>query len=171
MANTIIMPKLSPTMEEGQIARWLKKEGDAVEANEPIAEVDTDKATMEVTSLDAGTLLKIVIGDGANAKLGETIGIIGEKGEDFSALLNDTTVNGNSAPKAEEKPVAESPNQSKIHRLNLPPKKRRSCPLPTARRRITSRKPKGAVTTQNVRAQKKTRRKKLRKPKPNRAAE
>ena len=52
------MPKLSPTMEEGQISRWLKKEGDAIEANEPIAEVDTDKATMEVTSLDAGTLLK-----------------------------------------------------------------------------------------------------------------
>ena len=78
MANTIIMPKLSPTMEEGQISRWLKKEGDAIESNEPIAEVDTDKATMEVTSLDAGTLLKIIIGDGANAKLGETIGIIGE---------------------------------------------------------------------------------------------
>jgi pyruvate dehydrogenase E2 component (dihydrolipoamide acetyltransferase) len=97
------MPKLSPTMEEGQISRWLKKEGDAVEANEPIAEVDTDKATMEVTSLDAGTLLKIVIGDGLNAKLGETIGIIGEKGEDYSALLSATPTNGDSAPKAEEK--------------------------------------------------------------------
>ena len=97
------MPKLSPTMEEGQISRWLKKEGDAIEANEPIAEVDTDKATMEVTSLDAGTLLKIVVGDGANAKLGETIGIIGEKGEDFSALLKESETNGNSAPKAEEK--------------------------------------------------------------------
>ena len=97
------MPKLSPTMEEGQISRWLKKEGDAVEANEPIAEVDTDKATMEVTSLDAGTLLKILVGDGANAKLGETIGIIGEKGEDFSALLSDAKTNGNAAPKAEEK--------------------------------------------------------------------
>ena len=103
MANTIIMPKLSPTMEEGQISRWLKKEGDAIEANEPIAEVDTDKATMEVTSLDAGTLLKILVGDGANAKLGETIGIIGEKGEDFSALLSATPTNGNAAPKAEEK--------------------------------------------------------------------
>ena len=104
MANTITMPKLSPTMEEGQISRWLKKEGDAVEANEPIAEVDTDKATMEVTSLDAGTLLKIVIGDGANAKLGEIIGIIGEKGEDFSALLKGSgATNGNSSPKTEEK--------------------------------------------------------------------
>ncbi len=103
MANTIIMPKLSPTMEEGQISRWLKKEGDAIEANEPIAEVDTDKATMEVTSLEAGTLLKIVIGDGANARLGETIGVIGEKGEDFSALLNGASTNGASAKTEEEK--------------------------------------------------------------------
>ena len=100
------MPKLSPTMEEGQISRWLKKEGDAIESNEPIAEVDTDKATMEVTSLDAGTLLKIIIGDGANAKLGETIGIIGEKGEDYSALLNGAATNG--AGKTEEKPVEET---------------------------------------------------------------
>ncbi len=109
MANTIIMPKLSPTMEEGQISRWLKKEGDAIESNEPIAEVDTDKATMEVTSLDAGTLLKIVIGDGANAKLGETIGIIGEAGEDFSALLNgaksDAAKEENNAAPKEEKPA------------------------------------------------------------------
>jgi len=91
------MPKLSPTMEEGQISRWLKKEGDAIEANEPIAEVDTDKATMEVTSLEAGTLLKIVIGEGNNARLGETIGVIGEKGEDFSALLNGASTNGTGA--------------------------------------------------------------------------
>lgn len=88
------MPKLSPTMEEGQISRWLKKEGDAIEANEPIAEVDTDKATMEVTSLEAGTLLKIVIGEGNNARLGETIGVIGDAGEDFSALLNGASSNG-----------------------------------------------------------------------------
>jgi pyruvate dehydrogenase E2 component (dihydrolipoamide acetyltransferase) len=96
------MPKLSPTMEEGQISRWLKKEGDAIEANEPIAEVDTDKATMEVTSLEAGTLLKIVIGEGNNARLGETIGVIGEKGEDFSALLNGASTNGTSAKSGAE---------------------------------------------------------------------
>lgn len=82
------MPKLSPTMEEGQIARWLKAEGDEIEANETILEVDTDKATMEMTSLEAGTLLKILVPGGDNAKLGQTIGIIGAKGEDFSALLS-----------------------------------------------------------------------------------
>ena len=91
------MPKLSPTMEEGQISRWLKEEGDAIEANETIAEVDTDKATMEMTSLEAGTLLKIIVPAGDNAKLGQTIGIIGEKGEDFSGLLDDASTNGASS--------------------------------------------------------------------------
>jgi pyruvate dehydrogenase E2 component (dihydrolipoamide acetyltransferase) len=97
MANKILMPKLSPTMEEGQISRWVKNEGDAIEANETIAEVDTDKATMEMTSLEAGTLLKIIVPAGENAKLGQTIGIIGEKGEDFSALLNEVSSNGASS--------------------------------------------------------------------------
>src|SRR5918993_3429110 len=107
MANKIIMPKLSPTMEEGQISRWLKAEGDEIEANETIAEVDTDKATMEMTSLEPGTLLKIIVPAGDNAKLGQTIGIIGEKGEDFSALLPDDagTTNGAAAkPEAEKAP-------------------------------------------------------------------
>ncbi len=84
MANKILMPKLSPTMEEGQIARWVKNEGDAIEANETIAEVDTDKATMEMTSLEAGTLLKFLVPAGDTAKLGQTIGIIGKKDEDLS---------------------------------------------------------------------------------------
>lgn len=98
------MPKLSPTMEEGQISRWLKAEGDEIEANETIAEVDTDKATMEMTSLEAGTLLKIIVPAGDNAKLGQTIGILGKKGEDFSALLEEaTSSNGASSPKQEEK--------------------------------------------------------------------
>jgi pyruvate dehydrogenase E2 component (dihydrolipoamide acetyltransferase) len=94
MANKILMPKLSPTMEEGQISRWLKAEGDEIEANETIAEVDTDKATMEMTSLEPGTLLKIIVPAGDNAKLGQTIGIIGKKGEDFSALLDESSSNG-----------------------------------------------------------------------------
>jgi len=114
MANKILMPKLSPTMEEGQIARWVKNEGDQIEANETIAEVDTDKATMEMTSLEAGTLLKILVPAGDNAKLGQTIGIIGEKGEDFSALLEEASTNGagsgqqsaisNQKPEAEPQP-------------------------------------------------------------------
>jgi pyruvate dehydrogenase E2 component (dihydrolipoamide acetyltransferase) len=105
MANKILMPKLSPTMEEGLISRWLKAEGDEIEANETIAEVDTDKATMEMTSLEPGTLLKILVPAGDNAKLGQTIGIIGAKGEDFSALLDEApATNGTaSAPSQESK--------------------------------------------------------------------
>ena len=107
MANKILMPKLSPTMEEGQISSWVKEEGDEIEANETIAEVDTDKATMEMTSLEAGTLLKILVPAGENAKLGQTIGIIGEEGEDFSDLMaeieKESSSNGASAEKAEEK--------------------------------------------------------------------
>jgi pyruvate dehydrogenase E2 component (dihydrolipoamide acetyltransferase) len=102
MANKILMPKLSPTMEEGQISRWLKAEGEAIEANETIAEVDTDKATMEMTSLEAGTLLKILVPEGDNAKLGQTIGIIGKEGEDFSALLDESSSNGAGITSEEE---------------------------------------------------------------------
>ena len=119
MANKILMPKLSPTMEEGQIARWVKNEGDAIEANETIAEVDTDKATMEMTSLEAGTLLKIIIPGGENAKLGQTIGIIGEKGEDFSALLNGESTNGanDSQQSAVNTPQTETADSEQISEI------------------------------------------------------
>ncbi len=94
MAEKFLMPKLSPTMEEGQISRWLKAEGDTFEANETIAEVDTDKATMELTALAGGTLLKIIKGAGDTAALGEAIAITGEKDEDISALLAEVFSNG-----------------------------------------------------------------------------
>ena len=83
------MPKLSPTMEEGQIARWLKKEGDKVSMGEPLAEIDTDKATMEMQALSNGVLRKILVGEGESAPLGQLIGIIGEPDEDISSLLSE----------------------------------------------------------------------------------
>ena len=83
-------------MEEGQISRWVKNEGDSYEANETLAEVDTDKATMEMTALTSGTLLKILKGAGETALLGEAIAIIGNKGEDISALLSEVSPNGRS---------------------------------------------------------------------------
>src|SRR6188474_1281800 len=94
MAEKFLMPKLSPTMEEGQISRWVKNEGDAYEANETLAEVDTDKATMEMTALQGGTLLKILKQAGDTAALGEAIAITGKKGEDISALLSEVGSNG-----------------------------------------------------------------------------
>src|SRR2546429_98129 len=87
MATQVVMPKLSPTMEEGQLARWLKKEGDKVSMGEPLAEIDTDKATMEMQALSNGILLKILVNDGESAPLGEPIAIVGEKDEDISELL------------------------------------------------------------------------------------
>jgi len=97
MAEKFLMPKLSPTMEEGQISRWVKSEGDSFDANETLAEVDTDKATMEMTALSGGTLLKILKGDGDTAALGEAIAIIGKKGEDISTLLAEVSSNGKAA--------------------------------------------------------------------------
>src|SRR6476646_6673168 len=98
MAEKFLMPKLSPTMEEGQIARWVKNEGDSYESGETLAEVDTDKATMEMTALTGGTLLKILKGAGETAALGEAIAITGKPGEDISGLLKEASSNGASKP-------------------------------------------------------------------------
>ena len=88
MATQVVMPKLSPTMEEGQLARWLKKEGDKVGIGEPLAEVDTDKATMEAQALATGVLRKILVKEGETVPLGAIIAIIGEPDEDISGLLS-----------------------------------------------------------------------------------
>ncbi|HMJ24617.1 MAG TPA: pyruvate dehydrogenase complex dihydrolipoamide acetyltransferase [Pyrinomonadaceae bacterium] len=89
MATQVVMPKLSPTMEEGQLSRWLKKEGDKVSMGEPLAEIDTDKATMEMQALANGVLRKILINEGESAPLGQPIAIIGEPDEDISSLLKE----------------------------------------------------------------------------------
>jgi pyruvate dehydrogenase E2 component (dihydrolipoamide acetyltransferase) len=105
------MPKLSPTMEEGQLTRWLKKEGDKVSMGEPLAEIDTDKATMEMQALSNGVLRKILINEGESAPLGQPIAIIGEPDEDISALLKSFENKGAQAPapakdEEPEKPAA-----------------------------------------------------------------
>jgi len=111
MASKVIMPKLSPTMEEGQIARWLKKEGDKVSMGEPLAEIDTDKATMEMQALSNGVLRKILIGEGESAPLGQLIGIIGEPDEDISALLSEAPAKA-PATIAQPAPAANEPAQT-----------------------------------------------------------
>jgi pyruvate dehydrogenase E2 component (dihydrolipoamide acetyltransferase) len=88
MATQVIMPKLSPTMEEGQLSRWLKKEGDKVSMGEPLAEIDTDKATMEMQALANGVLRKIFIQEGESAPLGQLIAVIGEPDEDISGITS-----------------------------------------------------------------------------------
>lgn len=105
MAEKIAMPKLSDTMEEGVIASWSVKEGDNVETGDIIAEVETDKATMEVEVFDSGTILKILVQEGDAVPLGGTMAIIGEEGEDISDLLGDEEVeeDGEDSDKKEEK--------------------------------------------------------------------
>src|ERR1043166_3634567 len=104
MATKVIMPKLSPTMEEGQISRWLKKEGDKVSMGEPLAEIDTDKATMEMQALANGVLRKIIVGEGQAAPLGQLIAIIGEPNEDIASLISE-------APAAAPAPAKQEPSK------------------------------------------------------------
>src|SRR6185369_2281701 len=79
------MPALSPTMKEGKITKWLKKEGDKISSGEAIAEVETDKSNLEVEAFDDGVLLKILIPEGQTGKVGAPIAVIGQKGEKVEA--------------------------------------------------------------------------------------
>src|SRR3979409_1997424 len=108
MATQVIMPKLSPTMEEGQLSRWLKKEGDKVSMGEPLAEIDTDKATMEMQALGSGVLRKILIQEGESATLGQLIAIIGEPDEDISAFSGSSTASQPTKPAAEPQQEAKT---------------------------------------------------------------
>ncbi len=86
MPTNITMPALSPTMEEGNLAKWLKKEGDVIKSGDVLCEIETDKATMEVEAVDEGTLLKIVVPEGTQGvKVNAVIAVIGEAGEKVEA--------------------------------------------------------------------------------------
>ena len=107
MAEVINMPRLSDTMEEGTVASWLKKVGDTVEEGDILAEIETDKATMEFESFNEGTLLHIGIEEGETAKVDTLLAIIGEEGEDISEYLNGGSSESKSA-KADEASEEES---------------------------------------------------------------
>ena len=102
MAEVINMPRLSDTMEEGTVASWLKKVGDKVSEGDILAEIETDKATMEFESFHEGTLLYIGVNEGETTKVDELLAIIGKEGEDISGLLK-----GDSKPKEEPKKATE----------------------------------------------------------------
>ena len=102
MTINILMPALSPTMTEGNLARWLKKEGDAVKAGDILAEIETDKATMEVEAVDEGTLARIIVPGGAQGvKVNDVIAVLVEEGEDAGAV--------SAAPAAKPAPAAAAP--------------------------------------------------------------
>ena len=86
MPINILMPALSPTMEKGNLAKWLKKEGDKVKSGDVIAEIETDKATMEVEAVDEGTLAKIVVPEGTqDVPVNDVIAVLAGDGEDVKA--------------------------------------------------------------------------------------
>src|SRR6187402_732098 len=87
MAQIIGLPKLSPTMEEGVLVRWTKKEGDKVSPGDLVAEVETDRANMDFNIEDDGVLLKLLVKEGDTVKLGAPVLILGKAGEDVAGLL------------------------------------------------------------------------------------
>lgn len=106
MPINITMPALSPTMEEGNLSKWLVKEGDKIAPGDVIAEIETDKATMEVEAVDEGTIAKLVVPAGSEGvKVNALIAILAEEGEDVAAAAKGAA----SAPKAETK--AEAPKE------------------------------------------------------------
>ena len=115
MAELITMPRLSDTMEEGTVATWLKKVGDEVHEGDILAEIETDKATMEFESFHEGTLLYIGIKEGESAKVDSLLAIIGEKDEDFSGLLD--AHNTNLQKDKEEVPVTEDQAAGKVGKI------------------------------------------------------
>jgi pyruvate dehydrogenase E2 component (dihydrolipoamide acetyltransferase) len=122
MAEIIRMPKMSDTMEEGVIASWLKKEGDVVSSGDVLAEVETDKATMELESYQDGVLLHIGVKEQESVAVDGVIAIIGEKGEDISAILKSIKEGGSAskeaAPAEESKPVAKASEPVDVSGIN-----------------------------------------------------
>lgn len=110
MPIEILMPALSPTMKEGNLAKWVKKEGDKIKAGEVIAEIETDKATMEVEAVDEGILGKILIKEGSeNVAVNSLIALILEDGEDKKVLEEYVKKNAESEVKEEKKEVTSAP--------------------------------------------------------------
>ncbi len=133
MAEAILMPRLSDTMTEGVIAAWHKKVGDPVKKGELLAEVETDKATMDLESYKDGTLLHIGTEKGGKLQVNDLLAIIGNQGEDISALLGGAKGESAPAPKAEapaekapapaaEKPAGNAPDLGKMEEVILMPR-------------------------------------------------
>src|ERR1700761_2857105 len=110
MATKVFMEALSPTMEEGRLVKWSKNEGDAVKSGEPIAEVETDKAIMELVARTDGVLRKRLIGEGESARVGTMIGVIAAADENIDALVGGAAggaASGSAAPSGDGAKPAE----------------------------------------------------------------
>ncbi len=129
MAEVIRMPLLSDTMKEGVIAAWHKKVGDTVKADDVLADVETDKATMEVVPYVDGTLLYLGVEEGKAAKVNEIIAIVGKPGEDFQSLLDGDEAQS-SATEAAENNAPEEPAQQKTEAPKAPVAEKKASPKP-----------------------------------------
>ena len=110
MATKVVMAQLSPTMEEGRLLEWKVQEGDRVEPSDILAEIETDKANMDIEALKGGVVRKIVVEAGATVPVGAIIGIIGEPDEDISALLAEAEASMSGTPPVEDaEPADEAP--------------------------------------------------------------
>jgi len=119
MPINILMPALSPTMEKGNLAKWLKKEGEKVKPGDVIAEIETDKATMEVEAVDEGTLAKIVVPEGtADVPVNQLIAVLAGEGEDAKTAA--AAAGSAPAPKAAEAPKAAAPVATARHEAPAP---------------------------------------------------
>src|SRR5919202_5654484 len=120
MPIEILMPALSPTMTEGNLAKWLKKEGDELKSGDVIAEIETDKATMEFEAIDEGRIGKILVPEGAQGvKVNQPIAVLLEEGKDASALEGAGTTAG-AKPQAAAPPPA-PPAQARADAQPAPP--------------------------------------------------
>ena len=123
--TVVTMPRLSDTMEEGTVASWMKKIGDEVEEGDILAEIETDKATMEFESFQSGTLLHVGLSEGESAKVDSLLAIIGPKGTDVSNIAKNFKADTNAAktestPKPVETPKAETKTESKPVAVSKP---------------------------------------------------
>jgi len=122
MAIELLMPALSPTMEEGTLAKWLVKEGDSVASGDVIAEIETDKATMEFEAVDEGVILKILIAQGSEGvKVNTAIAVIGEEGEDASSVSSEPSSAQTSAAPSNADVAAPAPAIPAEPQPNLTP--------------------------------------------------
>jgi len=116
MATAVVLKKLSWTMEEGLLGKWIKHEGDQVKEGEPLCEIETEKATDELQAPASGTLLKITFGEGSSIPVNSVIAVIGTPGEDISAILS-SSVPGKTVPTPEAAETQKPVMQEKISDL------------------------------------------------------
>ena len=167
MAQIIGLPKLSPTMEEGVLVRWTKKEGDKVSPGDLVAEVETDKANMDFNIEDDGVLLKLLVKEGETVKLGAPVAILGKAGEDITSLVEQAKQPAQSeapAKKAEAKPekAEAKPEKAEAKRAAAPPSGSRLLASPLAKtlalelgidlRNVEGSGPGGRIVERDVRA-------------------